>query len=338
MEITLQSINEEELIKAIKNPTVFDIAIIGGGVAGLTAGLYAARDGFKTLVLEGTIESSTDSPGGALLLTSEIANYPGFEAAEGIELVTVMRTQALSVGADIREERAAKLDLATIKGKCHGITTNEGNEYRARAIILASGAVAKRLGVPGEDEMYGRGVSSCGTCDGFFFRDKIVAVAGGGDTAVEDALLLTHYAEKVYLLVRGDKLKASGPEAREVINHPDVEIHWNTSVQEVITSDNKENVIGVKIKEKDEEKIISLDGLFVAIGSNPATSFLEGTGIALDSERFILVNGASTEVLGVDTGVFAAGDVADKVYRQAITSAGKAAQAALEARSYLNSY
>jgi thioredoxin reductase (NADPH) len=334
----LPDINEEKLIEAIKNPTVFDIAIIGGGVAGLTAGLYAARDGFKTLVLEGTVESSTDSPGGALLLTSEIANYPGFEAAEGLELVSIMRTQALEVNADIREERAATLDLAKEKGKCHGITTNEGNEYRARAIILASGAVARRLGIPGENEMYGRGVSSCGTCDGFFFRDKVVAVAGGGDTAVEDALLLTHYAEKVYLLVRGDKLKASGPEAREVLTHPDIEIHWNTSVHEVLTNENKENVVGIKVRDNGEDKEIALDGLFVAIGSDPATSFLEGTGVALDSERYILVDGASTAVLGVDTGVFAAGDVADKIYRQAITSAGKAAQAALEARSYLNSY
>ena len=220
-------------------------------------------------------------------------------------------------------------------GQVNAIQTDTNKTYRARAIIIATGAVAKRLGVPGEDENYGNGVSSCATCDGFFFQDKTVAVVGGGDTAVEDALLLTHYAKKVHLLVRGEELKATGPEAREIINHPDVEIHWATKVKEILSEDSK--VTGLTV-ETVTERNIPVDGVFVAIGSDPATSFLDGSGVPIEADGYILVNDASTAVLGLeDRGIFAAGDVADKIYRQAITSAGKAAQAALEARSYLNS-
>ena len=328
------SLEDENFLHAVQNSKFFDIAIIGGGVAGLTAGLYAARDGFKTLVLEGTIVSSTESPGGALMLTSEIANYPGFNAAEGSELIETIRTQAENFDAIIFEERAEKIIFSEGKGKCHTINTNDNNSYKARAIIIATGAVAKRLNIPGEEEYYGKGVSSCATCDGFFFKNKIVAVAGGGDTAIEDALLLTRYAEKVHLIVRGTKLKATGPEAREIIHHPDVTIHWNTTIQKVNSKNN--NVSGVILNNNEKIEELPVDGLFVAIGSNPATQFLQGTEVPMDNEGYILVNGASTAVLGLESkGIFAAGDVADKIYRQAITSAGKAAQAVLEARNYL---
>lgn len=326
------------LVDATLNPTVFDIVVIGGGVAGLTAGMYAARDGFKTLVLEGTVESSTDAPGGALLLTSEIANYPGFPAAEGASLVEIIRDQCESSGALIKEERVQSLSVNPEKGKCHGIVTDTGENYRARAVILATGSIAKRLNVPGEDEMFGKGVSTCATCDGFFFREKVVAVSGGGDTAVEDAILLTRYAEKVYLIVRKDTLKASGPEAREILNHPDVEILWNTRVEEVLYNESATEVEGLSVISGGKSEILPVDGLFVAIGSDPSTKFLTHSTVPLDEDGYVLVNGASTAVEGITTGIFAAGDVADKIYRQAITSAGKAAQAAMEARSYLNQY
>lgn len=350
-------ISETALVEAVKHPTVFDVVVIGGGVAGLTSGLYAARDGFSTLVMEGTMLSSTDSPGGALLLTSEIANYPGFPADEGAALVGVIREQAENSGAIIREERAENLIISEEKGKCHTILSTSGDTYRARAVIIATGSIAKRLNVPGENEMFGRGVSTCATCDGFFFKNKTVAVSGGGDTAVEDAILLTRYAEKVYLLVRGDKLKATGPEAREIIEHPDVEILWETTVDQIISNEEQTKVIGVAVtsktgithehvkndcegcKECDPEAgcgILPIDGFFIAIGSNPSTGFLEGSGVPLDSEGYVLTENNSTKVKNIPTGVFAAGDVADKIYRQAITSAGKAAQASMEARAYLN--
>lgn len=329
-------IKDEAFVDAINNPTVFDITVIGGGVAGLTAGLYASRDGFKTLVLEGDVASSVDMPGGALMLTSEIANYPGFNSAEGAELIEVMREQAETFGAHIKEERASELEISDGPGKCHSIKSNSGTVYKSRAIIIATGAVARRLGIPGEDENYGTGVSSCATCDGFFFQDKVVAVVGGGDTAVEDALLLTHYATKVHLLVRGDNLRSTGPEAREIVDHPDVEVHWNTTAEEVFSEDSK--VTGVKINTKGVESTLDIDGLFVAIGSDPATGFLDGSGVPVEADGYIAVNEASTAILGLEgRGIFAAGDVADRIYRQAITSAGKAAQAALEARAYLNS-
>lgn len=332
----MNTINNEALLESVTDPQYFDVVVIGGGVAGLTAGMYAARDGFKTLVLEGTILSSTDAPGGALLLTSEIANFPGFPSNDGASLVANIREQCESSGALIREERAENIEINPIKGKCHSIITDEGRKYGARTIIVATGSIARRLWVPGEDVMFGQGVSTCATCDGFFFKNKTVAVAGGGDTAVEDAILLTRYAEKVYLLVRGEELRASGPEAREILSHPDIEIMWNTEVEEVISDDDNQKVIGLCLSTKEEKSILPVDGLFVAIGSDPSTGFLKNSGIPLDDEGYIKVKGNSTAVDADIAGVFAAGDVADKIYRQAITSAGKAAQAAMEARHYLN--
>lgn len=328
---------DQEIINSLENPTVFDVIIVGGGVAGLTAGLYSARDGFKTLVLEGYPVSSTDMPGGALMLTSEIANYPGFNAAAGMDLIEVMREQAEKAGAHIISDRASNLVPAAEKGKCHSLTTEEENQtYRARVIILATGAVAKSLGIPGESEMWGRGVSTCATCDGFFFTDKTVAVVGGGDTAVEDALLLTKFASQVNLFVRGDKLKASGPEAREILENPYVTIHWNSELEEIHNENNK--VTGITYNQKGTQGHLEVDGVFVAIGSIPATSWLDNAPVVLDDEGYILVEPNSTKIQGITSGIYAAGDVADKVYRQAITSAGKAAQAVIEARVYLNTY
>ena len=329
--------NDQQIIESMENPTVFDVIIVGGGVAGLTAGLYSARDGFKTLVLEGYPVSSTDMPGGALMLTSEIANYPGFNAAAGMDLIQQMRDQAEQAGAIIVSDRAQEIIPSKEKGKCHGIRTEEEQKnYRARVVIIATGAVAKSLGIPGESEMWGRGVSTCATCDGFFFVDKTVAVVGGGDTAVEDALLLTKFATQVHLFVRGDKLKASGPEAREIVDHPYVTIHWNSHLTEIHNQDNK--ISHISYVQSGEPSQLEVDGVFVAIGSVPATDWLKETPVVLDEEGYVLVESNSTVVQGDVTGIYAAGDVADKVFRQAVTSAGKAAQAVIEARGYLNTY
>lgn len=335
----ISSIKDEDLINTVKNPQYFDVLVIGGGVAGLTAGMYAARDGFTTLVLEGTVLSSTDAPGGALLLTSEIANFPGYPAGDGLSLITQMRDQCVASGALIREDRAISVTPNTSVGKCHIVETTSGKTYGARTIIIATGSISKRLNVPGEDTMFGRGVSTCATCDGFFFREKTVAVVGGGDTAVEDALLLTNYAEKVYLIVRGTKFRSNSPEARDILAHPDVEILWETHVEEIFSDENNMNVIGVSVVSKNEPSIVPVDGLFVAVGSYPSTQFLIGSGISLDEDGYVKVKGDSTAVDSDNiNGIFAVGDVADKVFRQAVTSAGKAAQAAIEVRHYLSSH
>lgn len=333
-ELTTQ---DKELLNSVNHCTKFDVVIIGGGVAGLSAGIYAARDGFKTLILEGTVESSVDAPGGALLLTSDIENFPGFIQGEGAELVNIIRTQAENFGATIKEERAAKIEAGLQIGQMHKIWTTDGNEYCARTIILATGAVARRLGIPGEDELYGRGVSTCATCDGFFFREKNVAVVGGGDTAVEDALLLTRYAKSVTLVVRGSEFRASGPEAREILKHPDVNIVWESTVEQVVPTKDGNAVDHILIKNKDNTVTpLDVDGLFIAIGSDPATGFLKDSVIQTDSDGYILTVDGSTRVQGAVPGVFAAGDAADRVFRQAITSAGRAVEAALEARAYIN--
>ena len=334
----LTEIQNNQLINAIEHCTIFDLVIIGGGVAGLSAGIYASRDNLNTLVLEGTIESSVDSPGGALLLTSRIENYPGYEGAPGEELIASMREQAEKFGAIIKGERAADLHVQTEPNKKHIITTTEGNVYHARSVIIATGAIARQLGIAGEEELYGRGVSTCATCDGFMFKEKTVAVVGGGDTAVEDALLLTGYAKKVYLIVRGTELRSNGPEAREILNHPDVTIIWNTAVEQIIPTEdgNAVKYIITTNRSTQEKTEIPLDGLFIAIGSDPATNFLADSIIMRDAEGYIKTIDGSTRVQGGLNGIYAAGDVADKVFRQAITSAGTAVQAALEVRAYLS--
>lgn len=310
----------------------YDMVIVGGGVAGLSAAVYAARDGFKTLVLEGEAISSVDAPGGALMLTSSIENFPGFVQGEGMELINIIRSQAENFGAEIVEERAESIVTTQEHGKLHLVKTGE-NTYRTKSIILATGAVARQLGVPGEIELYGQGVSTCATCDGFFYQDKTVAVVGGGDTAVEDALFLTRYAKKVYLLPRRTELRASGPEAREILEHPKVEILWSSEVESIIESNN--TVSGIVYRQEGELKDLATDGLFVAIGRDPATGYLNDSEVQLDSEGYILTVDNSNRVLGDIPGVFAAGDAVDKVFRQAITSAGRAVEAELEARHYL---
>lgn len=313
----------------------YDVIILGGGVAGLSAALYASRDGFNTLVIEGDFVSNTQLPGGALLLTPDIENYPGFKGGEGSELIDIIRGQAESFGATIQLGLAETVAFTQTEGDNHTITLNDGTVVTSKTVIIASGAVARQLNVPGEVEFIGRGISTCATCDGFFFKDKKVIVVGGGDTAIEDALFLMRYSSDVTLVVRGDTLRASGPDARKALALNEEEdsgfsILWNTQVEEIYNNTNQ--VSGVRYNTGEVEDV---DGVFVAIGRDPSTQFLlETASDILDSEGYVKTLDNSTSV-GYP-GVFAAGDVADKKFRQAATSVGKAVEAALEAREYLN--
>lgn len=317
----------------------YDVIIVGGGVAGLSAGLYASRDGFSTLVLEGDFVSSTEMPGGALLLTPEIENFPGFPGGAGSDLVANIKAQATRFGANIVRDLVADIEFTDIKCGLHTVRTLKGNVYEAKTIILATGAVARQLGVEGESDFIGRGVSTCATCDGFFFDGKKVVIVGGGDTAVEDALFMRRYASEVTMLVRGDSLRSTGPEAREAYLLAEDEnvpftIRWNTSVTAI--ENNGESVTSVVVESNCEEDVIETDGVFVAIGRDPSTAFLlESDKVELDSEGYILVEDNSNEVKGTAVGVYAAGDAVDKRFRQAVTSAGRAVEAALQAREYL---
>jgi thioredoxin reductase (NADPH) len=292
----------------------YDVVIVGGGVAGLSAAVYAARDGFRVLVLEGEILSNTEMPGGALMTTPTIENFPGFDGA-GEELIEKIREQADKFGADILTARAEHIHPTREPGKLHRVATAT-TEYKTRAIILATGAVARNLDIHGEQEFWGRGVSTCATCDGWFYRDKTVAVIGGGDTAVEDALLLTRYAKQVYLMHRRDDLRAVGMELEQLRAAENVEFVLAAIPEEIEGSE--EGVNNLKYRQGGE-----------------VTGFLKEAGIPLDPEGYILTENGGTRVLGGFPGIFAAGDAVDRVYRQAVTSAGRAVEAALEARAYL---
>lgn len=335
MEVNLSVPNPRLDAYCANKGTCYDIAIIGGGVAGLSAGIYAARDGFKTLVLEGSFVSAVDFPGGSLMLTPKIENYPGFIGGAGEDLIDVMHTQAENFGAKIKDERVETFIPNGTEHKLHVIITDEGTTYKARAVIIATGSVPKMLGLEREAEFIGQGISTCATCDALFYEDKTVTVIGGGDTAVEDALILANHASKVNMLVRRDKLKASGPEVKDILNHPNINILWETQATSLKISDGK--ITGLNITHHvNGENNIETDGVFIAVGTTPSTEFLKNTEIELDEEGHILVKGDSTQVKSPYTGIFAAGDVVDKIYKQAITSAGKGAQAALEARTFLS--
>lgn len=305
----------------------YDVIIVGGGPAGLTAGIYTGRNGYKTLLLEGEYVTETDYPGGQLLLTPEIENYPGFRSGPGVDLIEIMREQTEECGVEIVTEKARSFEFE--EGN-HKVITDEVT-YSAKTVIIATGAIAKRLGVPGEDDYFGSGVSTCATCDGAFFPNQDVAVIGGGDTAVEDALYMSNIAKKVYLIHRSDTLRAQSPESRILQTKENVEIIYNTVVQEIGGSDSGVNEISLVNKEGVQSPL-SVDGVFVAIGHNPSTESLKGNIIHLDETGYIVANGVKTNV----PGVYVAGDVADKEYRQAITAAASGCQAAIHAQGYLN--
>ncbi len=302
--------------------THWSLIIIGSGPAGYTAGIYAKRAMLDTLMIEGM------QPGGQLTITTEVENFPGFSSIQGPELMMKMREHAEKFGLNIDSDHVTEIDLETRPFK---LNTMMGKEFTANAVIIATGASAKWLGIPGEKEFMGKGVSGCATCDGFFFKDKTVMVVGGGDTAMEDATYLTNHAKKVYVVHRRDKLRASKAMQQKALNNPKIEFIWNTVPVEVLGTNSVEKV---KLKNVQTGEVFEkeIDGFFVAIGHKPNTDFLKGQ-LELDEAGYIITKPGSSYT-SVE-GVFAAGDVQDKTYRQAITAAGSGCMAAIDAERWL---
>ena len=303
---------------------IHDVIIVGSGPAGYTAAIYTARAGLKPIVLAGSFTA-----GGALMNTTEVENFPGFpEGIMGPDLMVKMQEQAEKFGADVRMEDVTKVDLAgDVK------TVEVGDEVmQARAVILATGAAYRTLGLEGEETYQGRGVSYCATCDGFFFRDKPIAVVGGGDSAMEEATFLSRFGSKVSVIHRRDELRASKVMADRAAQDPKIEFEWNSVVKDMTGENGLEKII-LEDTKTGETREIDANGLFIAIGHEPRTELVKGQ-LELD-EGYIKVNHPTTETSM--SGVFACGDVVDSKYRQAITAAGTGAQAALDAQHYLES-
>lgn len=301
--------------------------IIGSGPAGYTAGIYTGRADLRPIIYEGR------QPGGQLTITTEIENFPGYpEGISGKVMMEDLRKQAERFGADIRRGYIEKIDLQKRPFKA---VDDHGNEVEAETVIIATGASARWLGLESEKKYYGQGVSACATCDGFFYKGLDVAVVGGGDTACEEANYLSTLCNKVYLIVRRDELRASKAMQHRVLTNPKIEVLWNSSTKE-ITGDDLDGVNGADIRNNktDEIRHIDIAGFFVAIGHQPNTDFLDGQ-IELDPAGYIKVQNpsAATNI----PGVFAAGDVCDPNYRQAIVAAGKGASAAMDVERFINS-
>ena len=299
-----------------------NVIVIGSGPAGFTAALYAARANLAPLVLKGL------EAGGQLMLTTDVENYPGFaDGLLGPELMDQMEKQAARFGAEILPVHVTDVDLSE-----RPFVVRAGDqEWRGRTIIVATGATARWLGVPGEEKLRGRGVSACATCDGFFFRDRELVVVGGGDTAMEEATFLTKFASKVTIVHRREDFRASKVMSARALANPKVDVIWNTTVAEVHGDD---AVSGVTLNDvrTDRSRTFAADGLFVAIGHDPNTTLFRGK-LALDDEGYVTV--AEPRTATSVPGVFAAGDVTDRIYRQAVTAAGQGCKAAIDAERFL---
>ena len=302
----------------------YKVIILGSGCAGSTAAIYSARANLSPLVLEG------HEPGGQLSLTTDVENFPGFRnGIQGPELVEIIKQQAQSFGAEYRMERATEVRL----GRSPFTVKTEENTYQAEALIIATGASAKMLGLESEKKLLGRGVSTCATCDGAFFREKDVVVVGGGDTAAEEAVFLTKFASRVTIVHRRDQLRASKILVDRVRKNKKIEILWDTVLTDILDPERKE-VTAVKIRNTRDGKegTRETNGVFIAIGHEPNTAILEGQ-IELNKGYIVLRDGSMTSV----EGVFAAGDVHDIVYRQAVTAAGCGCRAGMDAARWLES-
>ena len=303
---------------------VHDLVIVGSGPAGYTAAIYAARAELKPLVYEGAV-----SAGGALMNTTEVENFPGWpDGVMGPELMDKLREQAEKFGAQLITDDIVEMKL---DGEIKVLKDGTGKVIEAKAVILATGSAYKEIGLPNEKRLSGRGVSWCATCDGFFFREKEIAVVGGGDSAMEEATFLTRFASKVIVIHRRDSLRASKIMAERAHANPKIDFIWDTEVIDVLGAD---NVSGLKLKNLKTGEVTerAFDGLFVAIGHSPRSELLGGQ-IDLDSEGYVKVEGRSTKTN--QKGVFACGDLVDHTYRQAITAAGSGCQAALDAEKFL---
>ncbi|MFG3253997.1 thioredoxin-disulfide reductase [Streptomyces sp. NPDC048172] len=304
---------------------VRNVIIIGSGPAGYTAALYTARASLKPLVFEGSVTA-----GGALMNTTEVENFPGFqEGIMGPELMDNMRAQAERFGAELIPDDVQAVDLS---GEIKTVTDSAGTVHRARTVIVSTGSQHRKLGLPMEDELSGRGVSYCATCDGFFFRGQDIAVIGGGDTAMEEATFLSRFAESVTIVHRRDTLRASKAMQERAFADPKIKFAWNSEVAEIHSKEGKLSALTLKDTETGESRELPVTGLFVAIGHDPRVELFKGV-LDLDEDGYLKVDAPSTRTN--IPGVFAAGDVVDHTYRQAITAAGTGCSAALDAERYL---
>ena len=304
------------------------VLIIGSGPAGYTAAIYAARAMLKPTIVQGL------QPGGQLTITTEVENYPGFgDVIQGPWLMEQMEQQAKNVGTNIVNDMITKVDFSS---KPFTAESESGTTYTADTVIISTGAQSRWLGLPSEQKFQGYGVSSCATCDGFFFKEKEVAVIGGGNSAVEEALFLTNFASKVYLVHRRDALRSEKILQERLFKNKKINIIWNSELAEITGEENPTNVTGIKLKSTIDGSMTDLkvDGVFIAIGHDPATQIFKSQ-INMDDEGYIITEPDST--LTNINGVYAAGDVRDKTYRQAVTAAGMGCMAALEAEKYISS-
>ena len=302
------------------------VAILGSGPAGLTAAIYAARAGLSPIVIQGI------QPGGQLTTTTDVENYPGFrDVIQGPWLMEEMQAQAEHVGTRMVWDHISAVDL---KSRPFRLTGDSGTQYFADALIIATGAQAKWLNLPSEEHMKGRGASACATCDGFFYRGKRVAVIGGGNTAVEEALYLTNHSHDVTLIHRRDSLRAEKILQERLFANPHINVVWDSEVLEFVAGGEPEALVGLDIRNRltGETSRLAVEGAFVAIGHKPATELFEGQ-LRLDSDGYLEVETGTTKTSF--PGVFACGDVMDKIYRQAVTAAGTGCMAALDAEKYL---
>lgn len=304
------------------SPDLRPLIIVGSGPAGYTAALYAARAQLRPLLFEGSVTA-----GGALMTTTEVENFPGFpDGIHGPELMDRLRTQAEQFGAELIADDIVDFSLT---GTPKSVTDSSATTHEAAAVILATGSSYRHLGLPGEQELSGRGVSWCATCDGFFFRGADIAVVGGGDSAAEEAQFLTKFADHVHLLVRGEKMRASAIMAQRVTANPKISIHYNTNVLALQGTD---KLTGLRIGTPSGQRDLCVTGLFVAIGHDPRSALFSDQ-VDVDAEGYVEVRGRGTHTNL--PGVFACGDLVDRHYRQAITAAGSGCAAALDAERYL---
>ena len=303
-----------------------EVIIIGSGPAGYTAAIYAARAALNPLMIASSVE-----PGGELMKTTDVENYPGFpNGLMGPDLMASFQEQAERFGTEILFEDVTEVDLT---GDIKIVKTGNGETYEAKSVILSMGAAYREIGVPREQELSGHGVSWCATCDGFFFREKVIAVVGGGDSAMEVANFLTKFASKVYVIHRRDSLKASEIMQKRSFDNEKIEFIWNSAITELKGSPKLDGVV-LEDTVTGEKRDLAIEGLFVAIGSDPRVSLIENQ-VEISKDRFIKVDGRTSKTSL--PGVFAAGDVIDPIYRQAITAAGSGCVAALDAEHYLSS-
>ena len=316
----------------MSSPDVRNVIIIGSGPAGLTAAIYTARANLSPLVIEGEPSSTSDQPGGQLMLTTDVENFPGFpEGIMGPDLMARFREQAVRFGADLLTEKVSKVDLSA---RPFGVWVGDPDAaeptYRAQSVIVSTGAKALMLGLPAEERLLGHGLSTCATCDGFFFREHNIAVVGGGDSALEEALFLTKFATKVTLIHRRDELRASKIMQERALANPKIEFLWNHTVDDIVGEHAVEK-LKVRNVLTDEVSDLDVTGVFVAIGHQPNTDLFKGQLDMEDSGYLVTGPGTATNV----DGVFACGDVQDHTYRQAITAAGSGCMAAIDAERWL---